>query len=99
MSRNSDQAPPRPDLYGDPANWVYKVEAIKPGILGRYRVYLSIGIMRRGGNDGWGWGTWTLAGAHRKGRRELAKYRRRKARLAERQKRSDMHLSPERGRK
>lgn len=69
---------------------VYVIEAIEPGVLGRYRVYLVTGPgMSYGYNDGWGWECWTLAGARRKGRRELVRLLARRRRLAERQKRAD----------
>lgn len=68
----------------------YVIEAIDLGVLGRYRVYLITGPgMSYGYNDGWGWSCWTLAGARRKGRRELVRHVARRRRLAERQKRAD----------
>lgn len=83
--------PPRPEVYySDLSRTRYVIEAIEPSILGRYRVYLRVGdVMNHAGNDGWGWGTWSLAGAKRKGARELARYRRRQARLARRRRLTD----------
>ncbi|CAN7240243.1 hypothetical protein LJR045_000964 [Microbacterium sp. LjRoot45] len=91
--RKKASPPPTLDDNTDPADWTYIVEAIEPSVaLGRYRVYLTVALfMRYGGNDGWGWSTWTLAGAHRKGARELARYRRKQAALAVRQARVDVH--------
>lgn len=85
-----NEVPPIDFRNSDPNDWTYVVEAIDASILGRYRVYLTVELfMHHGGNDGWGWGTWTLTGAHRKGQRELTRYRRKKAALAERQRRAD----------
>lgn len=84
-ARRSSSHPPRPSQNADPGDWHYVIEAIEPSVLGRYRVYLVVtNFLRYAGNDGWGWGTWTLAGARRKGTRELDRYRRRQARLASR---------------
>ena len=92
LRRRKNAAPPALNDNTDPADWTYRVEAIEPSVvLGRYRVYLTVSLfMRYGGNDGWGWTAWTLAGAHRKGARELARYRRRQAALAVRQARVDV---------
>lgn len=54
---------------------------------GRWRIYLT---QENGwtiyGLDGWGWVTWTLRGAHRKGARELRRKVARDWRLEARQK-------------
>lgn len=92
-------SPPLVKTYNaDPAEWLYVIEPIEPCILGRYRIYLVVtNFMRYAGNDGWGWGTWTLAGAERKGARELARYRRRQAHLARRRALILAPRSPQRG--
>jgi len=41
--------------------------------MGRWRIRLVKGCIVIGGSDGWGWTTYTLAGAQRKGARELAR--------------------------
>jgi len=75
--------PRRPDLTnGEP--WRVEIEAIEPSlVLGRWLVYIARGVLRYG-PDGYGWTTWTLAGARRKGARELRRLLAREARLAAR---------------
>ena len=87
LFKKHDAAPtPAWDRNENPDDWTYVIEAIDPSVLGRYRIYLVVELfMHYGYNDGWGWGAWTLAGAHRKGARQLELYRRRAARLAGRQ--------------
>lgn len=97
-ARRPSSPPPVESRNADPADWRYVIEAEESSILGRYRVYLVVtNFLRYAGNGGWGWGTWTLAGAKRKGARELARYRRRQARLARRQALVDQMRSPQGG--
>ena len=84
-ARRPSSPPPIKTYNAEPTDWRYVIEAEELSILGRYRVYLVVtDFMRYADTDGWGWGTWTLAGARRKGARELARYRRRQARIASR---------------
>lgn len=97
-ARRPSSPPPVETYNADPGTWCYVIEAEEPSIFGRYRVYLVVtNFMRYAGNDGWGWGTWTLAGAERKGARELARYRRRQAHLARRRALIRAPRSPQRG--
>lgn len=82
--------PPRPRPIIDEPR-AYVVEAVD-GMLpfGRYRIYLSLGSLRTGGNSGWGWLRWTARTAHRKGARELQRLDRREQTLSARQARADL---------
>lgn len=74
MSRK--QKPPSPPDYNNPALWRYEIS--EDGLWGwaPYRVRLfRVDGLAYGANDGWGWSCMTIAGAHRKGKRELKRKR------------------------
>jgi hypothetical protein len=75
MKKRSVPPPVFPDP-DDPQSWKVVIEPRGLWPWTPYRVYLQCGGIRYGaGETAWGWSCITLAGARRRGRRELARMR------------------------
>lgn len=84
LQRMSKRRVSEPPAVPDPGSWCEVIEAIPTNVFGRYRIYLTHGMMIYG-PDAWGWTRWTMKSAYRKGKRERRRMQEKETRLAMRQ--------------